>query len=143
MICSLGCPWTRTPTSLGHRLMVTFWLSCGLPGDVSATKQSAAPCYEFNFKWSCTRLICKYAHVCLKCNVPHPASSCNLFKDQRFRPRFGYTNSRFAANFAQNELATGSRPFPPSMDQSRPPRPFCQQRYQCRFVGSRRNISLI
>ena len=33
-----------------------LWLSCGLSGDLSATCQGNAPCYEYNFKGSCTRM---------------------------------------------------------------------------------------
>ena len=127
---------SKDPNKSWSQIDGHLWLSCGLSGDLAATTQSAAPCYEFNFKGSCTRLICTYAHVCLKCKVPHPASTCNLFRNQRYRPRLGYPHSRPAANFAQNDLATGQRPFRPSMGQSRPPRPFRQQRYQSRFMGS-------
>ena len=106
-----------------------------LSGDLSATTYLNAPCYDYKFKESCARLQCTYAHVCLKCKVPHPASSCNLFKEQRFRPRFGYATGSPNANFSQNEVLSGFRPFRPSTAPPRPIRPFRQPRPQGRFMG--------
>lgn len=129
----------KDPSKSWSQIDGHLWLSCGLSGDLSATTQASAPCYEYNFKGSCTRLLCTYAHVCLKCRVPHPASSCNLFKEQRFHPRFANTYNRPTIPFSQNEVARGSRPFRPNMGQSRPSRPFRQPRPQGRFMGPWKN----
>ena len=56
-----------------------LWLSCGLSGHLSATAVSTAPCYECNSKGFCGRMNCGYSHTCIKCEVEHPASTCNLF----------------------------------------------------------------
>ena len=69
--------WSQTE---GH-----LWLS----GDLSAMCQGNAPCYEYNFKDSCTRMMCNYVHVCIRCKVPHLASSCNLFNQSSIQPRIG------------------------------------------------------
>ena len=125
-----------------------LWLSCGLSGDLSTTCQGNAPCYEYNFKGSCTRMLCNYAHVCIRCKVPHPASSCNLFNQRSIQPRFNYGQNRPAGNhcFAVTDPSTGARPPRPNFGNFRPPRqpgnirPFRQgTRPQTRFMGLWKN----
>ena len=60
-----------------------LWLSCGLSGDLTAVAQSAAPCYEYNYKGFCSRLTCTYAHTCIKCKVAHPACTCSMYLESR------------------------------------------------------------
>ena len=60
-----------------------LWLSCGLSGHLSATAVSTAPCYECNSKGFCGRMNCGYSHTCIKCEVEHPASTCNLFNETK------------------------------------------------------------
>ena len=38
--------------------------------------QSAHPCYDFNYKGSCARMPCKYAHRCVNCNGNHGFITC-------------------------------------------------------------------
>ena len=125
-----------------------LWLSCGLSGDLPATCQGNAPCYEYNFKGSCTRMLCNYTHVCIRCKVPHPASSCNLFNQRSIQPRFNYGQNRPAGNhsFAISDPSTGARPPRPNFGNFRPPRqpgnirPFRQgTRPQTRFMGLWKN----
>ena len=89
---------SKDPKRSSSRIDGHLWLSFDLSGGLSATCQGNAPCYEYNFKGSCSRMLCNYAHVCIRCKVPHPASSCNLFNQRSIQPRFNYGQNRPAGN---------------------------------------------
>ena len=121
-----------------------LWLSCGLSGDLSATCQGNAPCYEYNFKGACTWMLCNYAHGCIRCKVPHAAPSCSLINQKSIQPRFNYGPNKPDGNHSLTvtDPSTGARPSMPSFGNFRPPRqpgnirPFCQgTRPQTRFMG--------
>ena len=136
---------SKNPNRSWSKIDGHLWLSCGLSGYLSATCQRNAPCYEYNFKDSFTRMLCSYAHICIiRCKVPHPAYSCNLFNHKSIQPRFNYDQNRPAGNhdFAVIDASTGARPTRPNFGnfrQSRQPgniRPFRQgTRPQTRLMG--------
>lgn len=46
-------------------------------------------CFDFNFKGTCFRYSCSFAHSCLQCSGEHPSCQCHLnnFNKQTFQPR--------------------------------------------------------
>lgn len=150
---------SKEPTKNWATIDGHLWLSCGLAGDLAAVSQAAAPCYEYNFKGVCSRLNCSYAHICIKCKVSHPASTCGLFQESKnanlsYR---GFSNIRpYSSVQPADYSAPGPRPFTTrafspvaaSFQQSYRPRMSRQSvpnsyrpnfRPQTRFMGPRAN----
>ena len=90
-------------------------LFCGRLRVLSATTISSVPCYEYNFKGFCGRIICGYSHAFIKCKVQHTLCSCNLFIKTKAKLRSEiehyfsvhvYHNFQFAAPWASLSVLT-------------------------------------
>ena len=143
MTCSSDYVPVKTQIGHGHKSMVIC--GCRVVCQVIFLQRVKGMRHVMNITLKVLVHLCNYAHVSsIRCKVPHPASSCNLFNQRSIQPRFNYGQNRSAGNHSitVTDPSTGARPPRPSFCNFRPPRqpgnirPFRQgARPQTRFVG--------
>ena len=80
-------------------------------------------CYDYNYKGLCTRYICTYSHLCMRCNLGHPMINYQ-------------TNVSFSGTPRYNKLLNTPRQMGPSLHtQNRMPNPNIQSMPRATIPG--------
>ncbi|KAK3092498.1 hypothetical protein FSP39_003641 [Pinctada imbricata] len=67
-----------------------LWLLYVNPSSTSITNTTpakAGKCFDFNYKGLCSKPICNYQHLCMKCSKSHPMMNCRVQTSNRQDPK--------------------------------------------------------
>jgi len=68
---------SRSWANIDGELWLRFIASAATNSVFSFKNNSRYACYDYNYKGICTKAVCSYRHICLKCQLQHPSIHCN------------------------------------------------------------------